>query len=180
MDAFTGEIRLLPYMFAPANWLPCDGRAVPIFQYNVLYALIGGIYGANISQQTFNLPDLRGYALTSANLSGNSSGLTPYTLNTPVGQASVTAPLPAHTHPMQGAYRNQSGDNNILPSPGNTVMVSRTSGQANFAETTTGTSVYMAPQMIAEQGNGIAHSNISPFLALQACICTDGIFPMRP
>lgn len=180
MDAFTGEIRLLPYTFPPQNWVPCDGRSLPVVNYQALYAIIGTLYGGN-PPNTFNVPDLRGYAVTSATLSnGTPAGLNPYTIASPVGQPTVVAPLPSHTHRMQGAAMAGSAAGNILPSPSNTVVVSRTSGQSDFAETTDTTSVLMADEMIPPQGGSAAHSNISPFLALQMCICVDGWWPSRP
>lgn len=59
-ELYIGEIRLLPYMFTPRNMLPCDGRSIPVSQYQALYSLIGNQFGGN--QVSFNLPDLRGAA----------------------------------------------------------------------------------------------------------------------
>lgn len=180
MDAFTGEIRLLPYTFAPLNWVPCDGRSLPIVNYQALYAIIGTLYGGN-PPNTFNVPDLRGYAVTSATLSnGTPAGLTPYSIASAFGQPTAVAPLPSHTHQMQGGAVTAAGADNILPSPSSTVVVSRTAGQSDFAETTAATSVLMAPEMLPVQGGSAAHSNVSPFLALQMCICVDGWWPSRP
>jgi len=180
MDAFTGEIRLLPYTFAPQNWVPCDGRSLPVVSYQALYAIIGTLYGGN-PPNTFNVPDLRGYAVTSATLSnGNPPGRTPYNIAAPFGQPTVVAPLPSHTHQMQGGATTAAGADNIVPSPSNTVVVSRTAGQTEFAETTEVTSVLMAQEMIAPQGGSTAHSNVSPYLTLQMCICVDGWWPSRP
>jgi len=58
VDFIIGTILLFPYTFIPENWLPCDGRALSVAQYQALYALIGNTYGGNT--QNFNLPDLRG------------------------------------------------------------------------------------------------------------------------
>lgn len=58
MDFIIGTILLFPYNFVPENWLPCDGRALQVAQYQALYSLINNTYGGN--QQVFNLPDLRG------------------------------------------------------------------------------------------------------------------------
>ncbi len=180
MDAFTGEIRLLPYTFPPQNWVPCDGRSLPVVNYQALYAVIGTLYGGS-PPNTFQVPDLRGYALTSATLSnGSPPGLTPYNIAKPFGQPTVVAPLPSHTHQMQGGVVTTAGALNILPAPSNTVVVSRTNGQTDFAETTATTSVLMAAEMITAQGSSVPQSNVSPFLALQLCICVDGWWPSRP
>lgn len=57
MDFLIGTILLFPYTFTPDGWVPCDGRSLPVLQYQPLYALIGNTYGGN--QQNFNVPDLR-------------------------------------------------------------------------------------------------------------------------
>jgi microcystin-dependent protein len=59
-DRYTSEI----IMFAGAEgkvtdgFLPCDGRTLQIQDYQVLYSLLGVLYGGN-GWQTFNLPDFR-------------------------------------------------------------------------------------------------------------------------
>ena len=47
MDAFTGEIRLFPYNFAPQNWAFCDGSVLLVQQFPGLYSIIGNFYGGN-------------------------------------------------------------------------------------------------------------------------------------
>jgi hypothetical protein len=67
-------------------------------QYQALYAVIGNIYGGKAQQQTFTLPNLMGYAPVGTR---QGTGLLPYTLGTPAGQASVPLSqpnLPPHTH----------------------------------------------------------------------------------
>ena len=59
MTPFLGEIRLLPYSFAPLNWHDCDGSELSISDYTTLYTLLGTTYGGN-GVTTFCLPDLRG------------------------------------------------------------------------------------------------------------------------
>jgi microcystin-dependent protein len=49
--AFTGEL--------PRDWLPCDGRRVPVSHYQPLFATLVGRYGEE-GLAYFNLPDLRG------------------------------------------------------------------------------------------------------------------------
>jgi microcystin-dependent protein len=59
MEPFLGQIQLLPYNFNPAGWMLCDGRALPIAQYQALFALLGDQFGSDM-RTTFQLPDLRG------------------------------------------------------------------------------------------------------------------------
>lgn len=45
--------------FTPEAYMPCDGRLLPIEQYEALFAILGTTYGGN-GVTTFGLPDLRG------------------------------------------------------------------------------------------------------------------------
>jgi microcystin-dependent protein len=57
-DPFIGEIRLFAGTYAPQGWLACDGSLVQISENEVLYTLLGTIYGGD-GVRTFALPDLR-------------------------------------------------------------------------------------------------------------------------
>ena len=59
MDPFIGEIRLVPFNFAPRGWAICAGQLLPINQNQALFALLGTTYGGD-GRTTFALPDLRG------------------------------------------------------------------------------------------------------------------------
>ena len=58
-DAFIGEIKLVPYNFAPRGYAFCDGQLLPINQYQALFSLLGTTFGGD-GRMTFGLPDLRG------------------------------------------------------------------------------------------------------------------------
>jgi microcystin-dependent protein len=75
-DPYIGEIRFVPFNFAPAGWAFCDGQLLAISQYSALFALLGTTYGGN-GQTTFALPDMRGRVLIHRN---NGPELTPYNL----------------------------------------------------------------------------------------------------
>ena len=59
MENFLGELRLVPYTFAPRGWAVCEGQLLPINQNQALFALLGTNFGGN-GKTTFALPDLRG------------------------------------------------------------------------------------------------------------------------
>jgi microcystin-dependent protein len=79
------------------NWFVCDGRSLPIDEYNELYEVIGTSFGSNDSI-SFKLPDLRGRVMgcvgTGANLSsrviGDKVGSETHTL--------TTNEIPSHNH----------------------------------------------------------------------------------
>ncbi len=60
MDLFIGEIRLLPYSFAPKDWAACDGTVLPIEPNVALFSLLGNSFGGD-GQTNFALPDLRAH-----------------------------------------------------------------------------------------------------------------------
>lgn len=59
MEAFLGQIQLLPYNFAPQGWALCEGQLLKISQNTALYSLIGTAYGGD-GTKTFALPNLKG------------------------------------------------------------------------------------------------------------------------
>ncbi len=60
MDTYLGAIELLPYTFAPLDWLVCDGSLLSIAQYQALCAILGITYGGNGSTN-FAIPNLKGF-----------------------------------------------------------------------------------------------------------------------
>ena len=59
MDPFLGQIMPWPMNWAPVDWVICDGRTLPIAQYQALYSLLGTNFGGD-GKTTFGIPDLRG------------------------------------------------------------------------------------------------------------------------
>lgn len=58
---YIGEIQLFPYSYAPEGFMLCDGTAISISQYQVLFALIGTTYGGD-GHNTFAVPNLNNAA----------------------------------------------------------------------------------------------------------------------
>jgi microcystin-dependent protein len=57
--AFLGEIRAFTGRLPSDDWLPCDGRSLPIDANPGLFSLLGHRYGGE-EADGFQLPDLRG------------------------------------------------------------------------------------------------------------------------
>jgi hypothetical protein len=53
-----GQVALFAFPFAPAGWLPCDGRLMSIMQNQQLFSLLGPSYGGN-GETDFALPKLK-------------------------------------------------------------------------------------------------------------------------
>lgn len=88
-DAYIGEIRMFAGNFVPENWELCDGRLLPISQYQTLFAVIYNFYGGD-GRSNFALPDLRGRFPMQA---GTGRGLTPHKIGEYGGsETSVISP----------------------------------------------------------------------------------------
>ena len=61
MDTYYGEIRMFAGNYAPRGWALCDGQLLPINENQVLFSILGTIYGGD-GRTDFALPDLRGRA----------------------------------------------------------------------------------------------------------------------
>jgi microcystin-dependent protein len=57
-EPFLGEIRIFGLNFEPRGWAACDGRLLPINQYQALFAILGTTYGGD-GRTTFALPKLQ-------------------------------------------------------------------------------------------------------------------------
>ena len=91
---YLGEIRCVTFD-SLTDFLPCDGRLLPLSQNTALFSLFGTTFGGD-GRTTFALPDLRGRVPV-----GVSPGNSPYELGVAGGQESVTlnsAQLPSHSH----------------------------------------------------------------------------------
>ncbi len=59
MDPFLGQIRLVPYNFAPKGWEFCEGQVIPISMNQALFSLLGASHGGD-GTTNFALPNLKG------------------------------------------------------------------------------------------------------------------------
>lgn len=169
MDPFIGEIRILPFNFVPVNWAACNGALLPINSYQALFAVIGTMYGGD-GQSTFAVPNLSGRVPIGA---GTGVGLTPRVQGQTVGVTTVTltaAQMPQHTHTLTA-----SADAAVTTNPASVVPAS---GAPIYKVVTDPTQLQdMDAQLVGSTGSNGAHANMSPYMALQYCICVNGIFP---
>jgi microcystin-dependent protein len=165
-DYYIGQIMLSGFKFAPRNFATCTGQALPINQYQAVFALLGTIYGGN-GTTNFLLPDLRGrtpvgYGTTYA--IGNTFGVEGVTLD--------ASQMPAHTHAI-----NATTVAGALRDPANSLYGAPTNGSA-YASAASNT-VQLNAQQMQNYGGSQSHSNLQPFNVLNFSICLYGIFPSR-
>jgi microcystin-dependent protein len=161
-DFFLGEIRAFAFGIVPRGWLPCQGQTLQISQNQALFALLGTTYGGD-GRTTFMLPDLRGQVPL---------GIGP---NYPAGAAGGSAShaltaseMPMHTHQALASVQPPS-----QPSPSGNTWAALSNEYAATANSE------MAPQAIGVAGGSQPHNNMQPYLAINLCIATTGIFPPR-
>jgi len=184
MDPFLGEIRLLPYTFAPYQWLACNGQTLAVSQYSALFSLLGTTYGGN-GTSTFNLPNLNGRGAVGA---GQGPGLSNYSLGEELGETQVTLLAQQngpHTHGLQKRSPAAPSTTTLTNTPGSSNALSRAgvfvSGVAKnnllFGATSDGTT--LAPSAIGPSpaGGTQPHANEQPYLVLQYCIAMSGVYP---
>lgn len=197
MDAYIGEIRSFAFGFVPENWLPCYGQVLNGRQYQALYALLGNAYGGKAQDMTFGLPNLQGMAMIGM---GAGLNLTPRIMAKTYGTSAETLDSLAYLAPHNHAV------NVMVPATGSAIQanalaapVAKSSWLSQFgvlkdathykyakpyapgtAATTMDapfSSQTIDPAWGASSGAVQAHSNLQPYLAMEACICWNGIFP---
>lgn len=171
-NAYIGEIRIFGGNTAPEGWLPCNGQLLSIQTNPALFSLLGTTYGGN-GITNFAVPNLQARTPLSF---GQGPGLTQRVLGGSGGEATVTlgrTEMPAHSHTANADTNNGGGT-----SPENAVWGVQArgndpayyNGPANAA---------MNPESIGLTGDGQPHNNLPPYLALNFCIASQGVFPER-
>ena len=168
-EPFLGEIRLFTGAFVPRGWAPCDGRMLPIAQYQALFSILGVNYGGD-GRQSFGLPDLRGRAAVSF---GPGPGLSDAFQGAQFGTETTTllsTQIPLHTHSVgvSGAPADARS-----PAAGALAVANEPTYAGGPPDTV------LAPNALGSAGGGRPHENMPPFLALQYMIALEGIFPAR-
>jgi microcystin-dependent protein len=163
---YVGEIRMFGGNFAPAGWAFCDGSLMAIAANDVLFTLIGTMYGGD-GTSTFALPDLRGRVPIHM---GSGAGGT-YTLAQTGGAEQVTltaSQMPAHSHIPQA--NSQMG---TQTSPAGNLWANST----NLPYSTANPSAALDAAAVGPAGGSQPHDNMLPFLVVNFIISLFGVFP---
>ncbi len=136
-DCYVGEIRFYAGTRIPDGWLLCDGSLYADIEYEMLYSLIGTLYGEgtvvyqNQKVNAFGVPDFRGRLPIGAGRAENTS--TNYKLGQKGGNEYIALTernLPNHSHPGTISYKNiglyAAEGNAGLPAPVPDVALSKT------------------------------------------------------
>lgn len=172
MDPYVGEIKILPWDWAPKSWALCNGAVLSIQQNQALFSLLGTLYGGN-GVTTFALPDLR--SRTAAH-TGTFNGVN-YPQGAVTGTETVTitnATMPQHTHAFQGVT-----DTANRKLPGGFLIGTDTSAGTDFLSPASANTVTLNPNAVGMTGGSQPHNNMQPYLVLNYVIALQGIFPSR-
>jgi len=174
---FLGEIRIVPFNFAPIGWALCDGQILPLSQYSALFSLLGTFYGGN-GTSNFGLPNLQGNVAMDF---GSGVGLTPRDIGETGGASNVTllqTQIPAHTHTMNG---DTAGGKSLTP--GNSLYSETPGSRGNsdklYIASQASTPIATHPTFVQPAGGNLPHNNQQPYLVLNFVIALAGIYPTR-
>lgn len=179
MEPFLGEVRLLPYDFAPRGWAFCNGQLVAISSNTALFSILGNRYGGN-GMTTFALPNLPGRVVPGA---GQGPKLKNWDIGMQAGEevvALTNAEMAAHNHSLIGLDMVGSAG---TPASDAWLARDRRGGEGTIrylAPGGTPVDMTLAAQALTATGGGQAHENRQPFLSLNFCIAIEGIIPPRP
>lgn len=170
-EPFLGQINIFPYTFAPRGWAFCQGQLLSIAQNTALFSLLGTTFGGN-GQTTFALPDMRSRLAIGP---GQGPGLSSYDLGEQAGSESVTMTIEtmaAHMHPVTFNVNNSEGG---TTNPENAYLGKADPGPYAAAQNANGG----AQPATGPTGGQQPFTIIEPYLALNFCIATEGVYPSR-
>lgn len=176
MDAFIGEIRMFAGVKCPENWHFCDGTKLQIQQNQVLFSLLGTVYGGD-GVSTFALPDLRGRTPI-----GQAPNATTTISKRSLGQtggneavAPTAAQLGAHTHSVSVTSNDAT---EISPGTNSTMTLGTFASNAIFynnpdPNNNNGWGQFSA-SAVSVAGGGMPHENRMSSFAINWIICLEG------
>lgn len=185
-EPFIGEIRIMPYSYAPRFWTWCQGQLLPISSNVALYSILSTTYGGD-GYTTMAVPDLKTRAPMHP---GRGIALTPRYLGERLGAETIplnAQQMPAHTHQIQTAFGGPGDTDADSPSPSTSRMSSRlmdveggvAMANAYVKEPNPTELTEMSNSCLASYGRSLGHENRQPFLAVSFCIALAGLYPSR-
>ena len=182
MEPFIGMIAAFGFNYAPNGWAFCNGQLMSIQQNAALFSLLGTQYGGD-GIQTFGLPDLRSRVAVGGQ--GAAPGLTPIQMGEASGTQQVTllsGNLPQHAHTLSAnakiGVNNQGGN---IANPSGSALAATTLGNS-YSENGVVGGQFLTPSISGSTdvaGSSIPVGILNPYLGINYCIATEGIFPSR-
>lgn len=172
-----GEIRVISWVYAPVGWALCDGSLLPIRDNPWLFSILGTKYGGD-GRVNFALPDFRGRVPVHAGREisiGERIGTDTHTLS--------AAEMAVHTHRLMAskvpvaatADNGTPGPNKVL-APGIAALQGGGTQPVNIYGLGEPNATLVSASS-SSRGDGLAHENRQPFLALNYIIAIRGVPP---
>ncbi len=189
MDEYMAKISFFGFNWCPRNYMFCQGQLVAIAENTALYSLLGTNFGGD-SRSTFGLPDLRGKVMM-----GQGSPQHPF--GSMGGNETTTLSvrnLPQHTHDASLTFANNSvtikasaddGKSNTPGGKNKTLCAIADNAAKIYGQGTPDVDLNIGDNNITgavtvnPAGSSQYFSNMQPYLVLNPCILTQGIFPSR-
>ena len=162
---YLSELRIFGFNFAPRGWAMCNGQQLSIATNPALFQLIGITYGGD-GINYFNLPDLRARVPTHWGVRlpvGYSAGEAMHTL--------TVSEMPSHNHVASASTATPDAE---------TPFGSNWTANTGYTPYGALTPTPMATKALMMTGAFFPHQNMSPYVVLNICIATTGIFPSPP
>jgi microcystin-dependent protein len=163
---FLGQLALFPWGKIPTGWVACQGQLLLIAQNQPLFSLLGTTFGGD-GRTNFGLPDLRGRApimFSPTYALGSKGGEEFHQL--------VAGEVPPHTHALMATTNAAQAT-----PPRITNSLLGTSSISVYAQSMPPQNNALVSSTLTSFGGNQAHENRSPFLAMNWCIATKGLFP---
>jgi microcystin-dependent protein len=149
---------MFAFPWLPQGWRFCDGSTLSVHQHPILYQLIGNTFGGD--DDYFNLPDLRNKVII-----GRGPEYPAFTMGGEETHELTVPEMPKHRHQ---AIASANGSDSATPKdhfwPSDAGYVTQSNGN-------------MSNQATEPAGSGIAHSNMSPYLAINYAMSLWGDYP---
>lgn len=191
MEPYVGQLCLFGFGYAPQGWTICDGSLLQINQYQALFSLLGTTYGGD-GKTTFAVPDLRGRVPVGM---GQGPGLKNIAQGERGGLEAVTITqglMPAHTHGVSVTVALAASATGTSAEPSGLVPATVTATDSSGGTVIT-TTAYGSPDGTQLAGNAATASATcgaaggggsmdirNPYVGMNWCIATMGIYPSRP
>lgn len=164
-DPYLGEIRLFSWGMIPRGWAACNGQLLAISTNQALFSILGVSYGGN-GTTTFGLPNLQGRtAISPVNTAG------PGLLGGRAVHTLTNVEMPPHSHGAVG------GSDATQTDPTGKFWGTNANRLQYTPDAPTGTANAGA---LGAAGQDQPHENRQPYLAMNYCIATTGLYPSRP
>lgn len=175
-EPYIGEIQLFGFDFNPVGWALCNGATLPVAQNTTLFSLLGANYGGNGSS-TFQLPN---FCARAGCEQGQGGGLSDRNLGDTFGTAAVallTTQIPPHQHGIVALSQTDRTKKSGTPANGAALSALGSSTARPFV-TMPQPDAQFSPTALLPTGNGVAHENQQPYLAVNFCIALSGDYPV--